>query len=91
MLSDKQAMYAAHDFGQDGHIPAWILRRQHQWYPSSNLDKYEIASLTAQAKFSGRYDLDLDVSQNDVEMKDIDIGRLDIQTGDVHKYTLYLC
>ena len=29
MLSDKQAMYAAHDFGQDGHIPAWILRRQH--------------------------------------------------------------
>ncbi|KAG9308375.1 hypothetical protein JVU11DRAFT_11963 [Chiua virens] len=76
--SDKQAMYVANDFGRKGEVPTWVKRHQH-FYPSSDLDQYQIASLPAQARFSGRHDAYTDDCEIKMEVDDIDMGQLDIQ------------
>ncbi|KAG9308093.1 hypothetical protein JVU11DRAFT_12561 [Chiua virens] len=77
--SDKQAMYVANDFGRKGEVPTWVKRHQH-FYPSSDLDQYQIASLP-QARFSGRHDAYTDDCEIKMEVDDIDMGQLDIQAG----------
>jgi hypothetical protein len=84
-------MHAANDYGKSGEVPAWI-KRQHHLYPSADLDEYQIASLTAQGIFCGRCSSDVEAGRIKMEVEDIDIGRLDIETGMVwwHKYFKYL-
>ncbi|KAF8414487.1 hypothetical protein L210DRAFT_3659079 [Boletus edulis BED1] len=76
--SDKQAMHVANDYSKKGET--WILRQNHL-YPSADLDQYKIASLSAQAKFSGRCDSRINVHPIKAEIEDIDMEKLDIQTG----------
>lgn len=73
-------MHAANDYGKRGEVPAWI-QRQHHLYPSADLNKYQIASLTAQGIFSGLCSSNMDAGRIKMEAEDIDIGQLDIQTG----------
>ncbi|KAG9308379.1 hypothetical protein JVU11DRAFT_11969 [Chiua virens] len=85
--SDKQAMYISKDFGKNGEVPAWI-KRFHHFYPSSELEKYEIASISGQARFSGhglgrteKKVVKVEKKEEDMMMMGIGIGKLEIREG----------